>query len=304
MSGSILDLFTETFNGQNPASSTVANSRAMGATTLVCQSLVGWPTNTAVHFATYQKDATGAKIAGTQTDWKGVVSGSSINTLTQRGGAADSGNGIGDIVEMMPTYSWAQDLATGLELQHLTTGTHQNITTNTIATTGNASVGGNLSVTGTASLTGAVTLPSNTVTNANLSTTAGQIGAAWVAWTPTWTNLTIGNGTNDAKFLQVGKLIYYRLVTTLGSTSAVGTGPTFTLPITSITVPSTTLAIGQGAINNTSGTFNALANWNTTTTALLRYWDTNNNGNGVTATTPGTWATGWQILLEGFYEAA
>lgn len=184
---SINDLFTETFNGQNPASSTVANSRAMGASTLVCQSLVGWPTNTAVHFATYQKDATGAKIAGTQTDWKGVVSGSSINTLTRRGGAADSGNGIGDIVEMMPTYSWAQDLAGGLELQHLTTGAHQNITTNTIATTGNASIGGTLTTTG-----GLAT--NNTVSAANLATNAITLGYAQI----TAGNFTTPNTSDTA----------------------------------------------------------------------------------------------------------
>lgn len=123
MAASINDKFTETFNGQNPASTTVANSRSLGGTTLVCQSLVGWPTASAVHFATYQKDSTGAKIAGSQTDWKGVVSGSSINTLTREGAAADSGNGIGDIVEMMPTYSWAQDLAKGLEQLHNNDGT-------------------------------------------------------------------------------------------------------------------------------------------------------------------------------------
>src|ERR1035437_4579050 len=129
----ILDKITETYNGQNPTSTTVSGSRAINGTTLTCNSLAGWPTATAVHFATYQKDATNAKIAGSQTDWKGIVSGSSINTLTRQGGAADGGNSVGDIVEMMPTYAWAQDLAAGLELQHTNAGAHKNITTDTLA---------------------------------------------------------------------------------------------------------------------------------------------------------------------------
>ena len=123
MSSNINDRVTETFNGQNPTSTTVANSRAINGTTLTCNSLAGWPTNTAVHFATYQKNTAGTKVAGTQVDWKGLVSGSSINSLTRQGGAADSGSGVGDVVEMMPTYSWANDLATGLEVLHNHDGT-------------------------------------------------------------------------------------------------------------------------------------------------------------------------------------
>lgn len=112
---SITDKITETQNGQNPRSATVTGPRSIGGLTLGCDSLTGWPTNTAIHFATYQKDSSNNKIAGTQVDWKGVVSGANINTLTRQGGASDTGNGVGDIVEMMPTNAWGQDLASGLE---------------------------------------------------------------------------------------------------------------------------------------------------------------------------------------------
>lgn len=129
-------------------------------------------------------------------------------------------------------------------------------------------------------------------------------GTAWTSWTPTWTNFTIGNGTNACKYQQIGKTVYWRLVTTLGTTSSMGTAPTFTLPVTSVSPPSTTFPIGMGAIDNTAGTYNAVANWVTTTTALLRYWDSNNNGSGITNAAPGSWGSGWIIMLEGFYEAA
>lgn len=127
---------------------------------------------------------------------------------------------------------------------------------------------------------------------------------AWQSWTPTWVNFTVGNGTNTGNYIEIGKTVFFRIVTVLGSTSSMSTGPTFSLPVTSITVPNTVLPIGWGAISNGSGTFNALANWATTTTGLLRYWDTNNNGGGVTSTTPGTWATNYAIVLQGQYEAA
>lgn len=129
-------------------------------------------------------------------------------------------------------------------------------------------------------------------------------GTAWSSWTPTWTNFTIGTGTNDCKYQQFGKTVFFRLLTTLGGTSSMGTAPTFTLPVTSIAVPDTVFPIAWGAIYNGSGTYSAYSNWSTTTTALLRYYDTNSNGAGVTSTTPGTWASGYKILMTGVYQAA
>lgn len=54
---------------------------------------------------------------------------------------------------------------------------------------------------------------------------------AWSAWTPTWSNLTVGNGTVLARYRQVGKTVDYRIKFTLGTTSVVGTSPNFTLPV-------------------------------------------------------------------------
>lgn len=56
------------------------------------------------------------------------------------------------------------------------------------------------------------------------------ISAAPTSWTPTLTNLTLGNGTQVAKYRRVGKLVDFEWHLILGSTSAVGTGPRLTLP--------------------------------------------------------------------------
>lgn len=58
------------------------------------------------------------------------------------------------------------------------------------------------------------------------------LSSAWPSWTPTWTNLTIGNGVVSAKYRQVGKTVDYRVKVTFGSTTALTGTPTFTLPVT------------------------------------------------------------------------
>lgn len=71
-------------------------------------------------------------------------------------------------------------------------------------------------------------------------------GGTWAAWTPTYTNLTLGNGTVVARYAQVGKIVtaYYKL--TYGSTTSItGSIPTITLPITG-TSNQTDVYIGVG----------------------------------------------------------
>jgi len=70
------------------------------------------------------------------------------------------------------------------------------------------------------------------IKNDDLSITAGQPGGVWKSWTPTWANLTVGNGTGDYKYTQIGKTIIARFSFTFGSTSAMGSNPTLTLPVT------------------------------------------------------------------------
>lgn len=59
---------------------------------------------------------------------------------------------------------------------------------------------------------------------------------AWQTWTPTWAGITTGNGvTTTAKYIQIGKTVFFRIVFTCGSTSALASGvdTTFSLPVTS-----------------------------------------------------------------------
>ena len=135
MAALITDKFTETTNGTRPDPTTVTSTRSAAATTLQCAALTGWPTATAVHFATYRTNAQGEKVAGSQCDWKGIVSGTQITNLTLQAGT-DTGNSIGDTVVCMPTAAWADDVTEGLRVEHNIDGTHGAITATSATATG------------------------------------------------------------------------------------------------------------------------------------------------------------------------
>ena len=140
-------------------------------------------------------------------------------------------------------------------------------------------------------------------------------GTSWVwqTWTPTWTNVTVGNGTLSASYRQIGKAVVFRLTLQLGSTSSVGTAPTFTLPVTAINsyfagaVPEGGL-IGTGKLLD-SGTanFHGFVKLESTTTGKIQ-------AGGVSATyltnadlqsnIPFVWGTGDALFAQGIYEAA
>ena len=123
---------TQTYNSANPNVATVTSTRTALATTLVCDNLAGWPADT-VHFSTYQLNTSSEVVEGSQTDWKGIVSGNSIGSLTRVAGASDTGNAIGDVVEMGPTASWAQGMYDGIAAEHdPEDGTHTDITADSI----------------------------------------------------------------------------------------------------------------------------------------------------------------------------
>lgn len=120
----ISDKITKTMSNQNPATTTVAAQRAVGATELRGVNLDGWQDETATHFITYKVDAQGDLVDGSQIDWKGVVNrqSNSIVNLKRTGGAADQGNAIGDVIEPAPTAAYGNELAEALLRHHDTEG--------------------------------------------------------------------------------------------------------------------------------------------------------------------------------------
>ena len=128
----ITDLFTHASNGTRPSPTTLTSIKAIGAASISCAALTGWPTSTAVHFILYTLDSMGKKVAGSQTDWKGVASGTTISSLTLKAGI-DNGYGIGAVVEASPTAAWADDTVNGLLLQHNQDGSHNVVTATSLS---------------------------------------------------------------------------------------------------------------------------------------------------------------------------
>jgi hypothetical protein len=56
--------------------------------------------------------------------------------------------------------------------------------------------------------------------------------AGWTAYTPTLTNITLGNGTLSAAYAQIGKTVAVRFILTLGSTSSVSGTISVSNPVT------------------------------------------------------------------------
>ena len=138
MSANITDYFNKasSMNGSYPPVATVTAARSTGGSTLSCDSLSGWATDTPVHFSTFQVKTDGTIDTTTQTDWKGIVSGNTITDMTRLAGAADSGNASGDKVELNPTIGWVDDLVTGLLVAHKQNGALKDnaVTESSIAT--------------------------------------------------------------------------------------------------------------------------------------------------------------------------
>jgi hypothetical protein len=134
---------------------------------------------------------------------------------------------------------------------------------------------------------------------------------AWQTWSPTYSNLTIGNGTVTAKYIRIGKLVRFKFVFVLGSTSAVATNPTVSLPVTSVAVVGSAALtpLGSGNFYDTSAStqYGAWLAHNSTTTMAFGPWDASVASlryGGATSTNPMTWATGDEIHLVGEFESA
>jgi hypothetical protein len=92
----------------------------------------------------------------------------------------------------------------------------------------------------------------------------GRYGA-WESYTPTWTNLTVGNGTVTSKYVRIGSTVIFLGKIVAGSTTSVSGFVNITLPITAVDslIPGTVRYNESGVRSyvgtcNTSATGNAL----------------------------------------------
>lgn len=125
MAADITDKFSKIISGTTrPVATTLSAQKLIGATTASLTAATGWDTDTAVHGIMYRTDAgTGAKVAGSQIDWKATLSGTTLSNFTVTAGTDDT-YAIGATVELAPTAAWGDDLVTGILVEHNQDGTH------------------------------------------------------------------------------------------------------------------------------------------------------------------------------------
>lgn len=134
---------------------------------------------------------------------------------------------------------------------------------------------------------------------------------SWDTWTPTWTNLTLGNGTLTAKYKQVGKTVQVHLKLVFGTTTSISGDATFSLPVTRAAYGGTANLdiIGQSGMYDTSlATFvlayNTTPSTTTTNFRIMGASGTYVNPSAPNATTPFTWDNTDEISSVLLYEAA
>lgn len=132
--------------------------------------------------------------------------------------------------------------------------------------------------------------------------------AEYTAFTPTWTNLTVGNATQDFTYARLGKLVHYVGYLQLGSTTSVSTAPTLTLPVTAANGAGYNIGTIYYSDGGATPSF-SMGYVYTTSTTVLGMFTMLTNGTyadraNVGAAAPFTWATGYRFLLNIVYEAA
>lgn len=135
------------------------------------------------------------------------------------------------------------------------------------------------------------------------------IGEAGVSWSPSYTNLTIGNGTVVAKYLQVNKLVYGYWIFTLGSTSSIAAGGAqISAPVTINSSQLFTMVGGVVYFDSSAGapyegpTF--IASSTQFQPNISATGGTYSTRSAITNTAPAAFGTGDQIFMTFTYEAA
>lgn len=128
---------------------------------------------------------------------------------------------------------------------------------------------------------------------------------ATTSYTPVWsssgTAVSLGNGTITGDYLQVGAMVWVRIVLTMGSTTTYGTGfYRLSLPATP-----TTDSLIPGYVDDTSVArrYRLVARITTASASgdNMRMACDDGTSGGVGQTTPITWATGDTLIVSGWY---
>lgn len=128
----------------------------------------------------------------------------------------------------------------------------------------------------------------------------------YLSWTPSWTNLTVGNGTlNYAKYIQIGKTVHFRVRFTFGSTTSVSGLIGFSIPINlhaDYAAVTDTISM-TGQLNDATGSrWVPYVTWGSSSRLDVYTLLAGDTLGTTSSTAPFTWTTSDQIMVLGTYE--
>jgi len=134
----------------------------------------------------------------------------------------------------------------------------------------------------------------------------------WQSWTPTWTNLTVGDATQRARYIQQGKTVFFAIDLILGAASVVSNNPQFTFPVAlssnyEVGDPNGALVANLWFLDAGTAEYPGAIRAISTSVGLLNVYGaaaTYVNFQAVTASIPFVFATGDKIFITGCYETA
>lgn len=131
---------------------------------------------------------------------------------------------------------------------------------------------------------------------------------AWTSWTPTWTNCPVSNSTVNAKYLQIGKIVFYEISVVFAGGDKPSGSVKFSFPVNSVSYPGTanTQPVGQAQYFITN-IYDGYVVWTSTTTATLverTVSGTVLQYQTISGTAPATFTNGSEMHIQGFYQAA
>jgi hypothetical protein len=148
------------------------------------------------------------------------------------------------------------------------------------------------------------------LTAASGETTGLKYTGSWTSFTPTWTNLTVGNATQTAKYCQIGKVLFFEVRLVFGSTTSITGRVSLNWPV----APASTEAANMASVNlafedQSDGPypgfkFNQQANTTKFELLPIKADGTYSKYGLLSSTVPFTWTTSDEINLSGFYEVA
>lgn len=130
---------------------------------------------------------------------------------------------------------------------------------------------------------------------------AFEQGAA-IAYTPTLGSVTLGNGSVAGAYIRRGRLIFWQVVLTLGSTTTIGAGPvTVSLPVTASSTTSPASQTTGTAIDSSAGPAYYAVNAIPNSTSVVSLTSNASPMSGLATGVPFTWANTDVLAAGGWY---